>query len=421
MLKIDLMDVYFSKWKKSDFLVYSLFAILTALSMCGFYTIPIYYAYFCILLYIIVGKRWIGVKGDILLVLFIISAAIGLVMNTPPSIFRSWERLGAFILLLLCVSPLIYSRKLFEMRVKLFVCSLYVLTLLSVASFICYPLEINFMKTRDLGVLEIRSGTFSGLLNHSMTLGPVSAIATIFMLWNCLSQRKPLIKILYAIVALLSFLSCLLSASRGAVIACVLGVICLLWMLYRSNLSNLWKYIIGAVVIVLFISLNFPNYTQMLVEKQYRNVERGGSMFASREEKWENRIEEFKSSPLLGIGFASISLDSSDAIDYDIRRYTNDAFSQSGVVEPGSSYLAVLSMTGIIGFIFLWTSVFKKVFAIYKDKQSFCILCLSILACMLVYFFSEGVILASGNYFCFFFWLLIGVIGGIVKNKRYAK
>lgn len=421
MLKIDLMDVYFSKWKKSDFLVYSLFAILTALSMCGFYTIPIYYAYFCILLYIIVGKRWIGVKGDILLVLFIISAAIGLVMNTPPSIFRSWERLGAFILLLLCVSPLIYSRKLFEMRVKLFVCSLYVLTLLSVASFICYPLEINFMKTRDLGVLEIRSGTFSGLLNHSMTLGPVSAIATIFMLWNCLSQRKPLIKILYAIVALLSFLSCLLSASRGAVIACVLGVICLLWMLYRSNLSNLWKYIIGAVVIVLFISLNFPNYTQMLVEKQYRNVERGGSMFASREEKWENRIEEFKSSPLLGVGFASISLDSSDAVNYDIRKYTNDTFAQRGVIEPGSSYLAVLSMTGIIGFIFLWTSVFKKVFAIYKDKQSFCILCLSILACMLVYFFSEGVILASGNYFCFFFWLLIGVIGGIVKNKRYAK
>lgn len=414
------MDIYFFKWKKSDFVVYSLFAVFAVLSICGFYTIPIYYAYFCLFLYIIVGKRWIGAKSDILLLLFIISAAIGLVMNTPPSIFRSWERLGAFILLLLCVSPLIYSRKLFEMRVKLFVCSLYVLTLLSVASFICYPLDINFMKTRDLGVLEIRSGTFSGLLNHSMTLGPVSAIATIFMLWNCLSRHTPIVKILYAIAALLCFFSCLLSASRSAVIACVLSAICLLWLLYRTNLSKLWKYVLATAFIVIFVFVNFSDYTQMLVEKQLRNVEGRGSMFASREEKWENRIEEFKSSPLLGIGFASISLDSSDAANYDIRKYTNDTFAQRGVIEPGSSYLAVLSMTGIVGFVLLWLSVLKKTFVVYKIQHPLCILCISTLSCMLVYFFSEGVILSAGNYFCFFFWLLMGVITGIEKNKRYA-
>lgn len=396
--------------------IYFLIAALAGLSICGFYTVSIYYSYCIILLYILFKKKLEGLKCDVLLLLFIFSAIVGLIMNSPPSIFRSWERLGAFILLLLCVSPLIYSIRLFQMRMYLFISSLYVLSLLSMASFVCYPLDINYMYRHDLGYLEIRSGTFSGLFNHSMTLGPASALSVIFMLWNCLSKRAIWVKVVYAVCALICFFSCILSASRGAVMACIIGVICLLCIRYRSELGRLFNYSIIVIIVGVFISLNFTDYTAMLYEKQIGNIEKGGT-FASREEKWTNRIEEFKSSPLLGVGFASISLDSSDAQNYDLKGLTNDTFSQRGVVEPGSSYLAVLSMTGIIGFILLWTSVFKIVFSVYKNRHSFSALCLSILACMLLYYIVEGPILAAGNYFCFIFWLLMGVLQGLSKYK----
>ena len=74
-----------------------------------------------------------------------------------------------------------------------------------------------------------------------------------------------------------------------------------------------------------------------------------GGTFSSRESLWMARIAEIKSHPLTGVGFCCVD-----------PRLT-PVNTQTGVIEPGSSWLAIFSMTGILGFL-SFIIVFYKTF-----------------------------------------------------------
>ena len=120
----------------------------------------------------------------------------------------------------------------------------------------------------------------------------------------------------------------------------------------------------------------------------------------TRETLWNDRIREFHSSPIFGVGFASQSNLLSETKSGEL----------GGKIEPGSTYLMVLSMTGVIGmmallFFFLkplmslnfWT----RVYSIERYKLAAYIF-------FLVHFVAEGYIFSSGSLLACVFWLLVG-------------
>jgi O-antigen ligase len=113
---------------------------------------------------------------------------------------------------------------------------------------------------------------------------------------------------------------------------------------------------------------------------------------------WAARLEEYMSSPVIGVGFQQQRI---------YRKDTDENF-----LEPGSSYLAVLSMTGtvgLIGFVWLVVSLFSSLFTstsavptAYQD------LLRGWTAFFAVHLIIEGYIFACGSLLCFLFWLTAG-------------
>jgi hypothetical protein len=167
-----------------------------------------------------------------------------------------------------------------------------------------------------------------------------------------------------------------------------------------------------AILIVVAGALTYPvwsKYTTGVVEKNEGSI-RAGGITSSREEHWEYRWREFKSSPIIGIGFSSIKEGTVDL--------------ETGVVETGNSWLAILSMTGILGFAAFFT-VFSgaarriKLYILKADAPSYCFVG-ALLAFYAIHMIAEGYIFGAGNFLFFNLWLTIGMAYAIpAANRRH--
>lgn len=145
--------------------------------------------------------------------------------------------------------------------------------------------------------------------------------------------------------------------------------------------------------------LTFPLWERAadgVIKKQEGNV-KAGSQFNSRGSKWDARIEEFAGSPVFGVGFSAQDPDGKD--EYDKR---------NGTIEPGSSWLAVLSMTGAVGFVLIVLMLVFPLFYLRDNPNPFNALLLGLLVFFFLSFIAEGYIFAGGNPLCFIAWLVFG-------------
>lgn len=346
-----------------------------------------------------------GVRlGNVYVLLLIFACIVSLLLNNVPSFFRAWQRLGVYIFILVMISPLLISRDAVIFKSKLFIYIWLITSILSVGSFFSYYLGINFFKVNGTE-LELGAGTFGGLMNHSMALGPSSALSTIF-LFVCAILTKTKAKRYYYIAALLCLGACFLSASRAAVGASVVGCLVALASINKNHLSRTFKILF---IIVAIGAVTFPIWggvTDFVMQKQEMNIEMGGTM-ASREDKYGARIEEFESSPIWGIGYCTVN----PQLD-NVNR-------ENGQIEPGSSWLAIASMTGIFGLLVmipLCVSSIKKARRIKDDFWR------GTLSGMMVFFILhmavEGYIFAPKSYLSLIFWLLISIIDGKYYFER---
>lgn len=340
------------------------------------------------------------------IVLFLLACFLSILFNSPPEYFRAWQRFGVYLFILLIMSPVFVSNTTNFCRLRLLNIQLLLCAVLSIGSFFAFFLGINFF-IRNNEVLEIRSGSFSGFFNHSMVLGPIAGISTIYLMSlifndNLKKYRK------YLIVGMICCLGAtLLSASRMAIVSTLFGCLVSLFCYYKENIYKYLKKII--VIIVLSVS-TFPIWgglTDFVMEKQNNNI-KSGSMLYSRSSKIEARLNEFEDSPIFGIGFASVNP------KYDkVNKVT-------GQVEPGSSWLAVLSMIGILGlfpFLSIIIVFLKKSFQL-KNKY-YSMLFTGILVFFIFHMIAEGYILAPGSFINLFFWLLLGAIYAVDYKEKY--
>ena len=396
-----------------SFIRHNWFSLLVVLITSSLFIVPlpnnqmVYY----LLLVILAGLSIIrSQRVYIPAIVLLIACALSIICGNAAPLFRSWERLGLFALLFFAFFPVFQSQYFDRLRSKTFPMMLCVVIFTSIGSFIGYFFGINYMgRNRDTLNSIDTVGWFGGLTSQSMTLSPICAIALTTLVWFLIERAKTKkVKIIVSCAAFASFCCMLLTASRGGNIAGIAGVAVVLFLKYKNSIGKILR--VGFIVFSLSVILSpvYMPYAEKVLTKQRKN-ESQGSTFASRENRWRHRFEEFSEYPVFGYGFAAI----------DTKNY-GEYMPSTGTIEPGSSWLAILSMTGLAGmasFLALLVPAMKKLYRkVNRKSGQYALLHLGIIAVFMVHFFVEGYVFAAGGGLCVLFWFFFGCACSYVRN-----
>lgn len=252
-------------------------------------------------------------------------------------------------------------------------------------------------------------GVYFGLMGHTMLLAPVAALAAI----DLFTSRERYSQRVYAVLMVLCTVTCIGAGSRGAVVGMTAGI--LTHVTHRKQ---------GFMVLLLAaLGLAGASLIQLNQVTNDRGVTvGGGGFFAELAKKgtsdtrghlWAARIREYTASPVVGVGFQQQRI---------YREDTDEKF-----LEPGSSYLAVLSMTGTLGTVgflammaSIWSSLFGPSSCVPGELKD---VLRGWMAFFSVHFLIEGYVFACGSLLCFLFWLTAGCAlslhhQGLRRNAR---
>ena len=358
-------------------------------------SLTLYYGLLFVVLIVYLPAR--GLKWDLYLSLFICASLISILLNSIPSVFNAEGRLISFLIVAGLASPLIVNEKLKVFRLKVFTYFNRAILLVVSLSFLAHFSGINSGQG---------GSGFQGLTNHSMTMGSIAALSLLISIGQSYTADISLNeKRIYILVALMSFIIMLLAGSRGAVLGALIALIGYFFKMYQSRLGKFIQIIFIALFFLVATYGVWSDFSDTLVFKSSASIESTGGLTGSRDDYWEYRVKEFKESPLYGVGFSAIKY---------------GEVSESGGVEPGSSWLAIFSMTGIIGgivFSLLIISLFKKLF-FSQSTQTNAPFLFAVLMFFMVHWLFEGYMLASGTFESFYAWLILGVISLYNKSEQ---
>lgn len=356
-------------------------------------------------------------QSKILFFLLILACVISIIFNDIPPKYQPWPRFVIFVGTILLISPAVSSNLLDRFRVNTFNLLMKLCCLVSVISLFCYFAGFNAMRNDAVGQ--------GGATVHSMIMGPIAGLSILYTLFYLLILRQKRNKngYLYIIVLGISFIMLLLARSRGAFAATLMGTFALFLFISKFKGSQFSKFFpLIALLTVICIPI-WTRFSDSIVEK-FESGEETGSYTSSRDALWEDRFDEFKKSPIYGIGFSYVPEDNS--IQWWYNRFTqanhNNPEADSSIfkgkaVEPGSGWLGVLSMTGLLGFCCFSLIVLNTLNLLCKlVKRPTSDKIFSLYGAILIFFslhlIIEGYVLSAGNFLFFIFWLLFGATYG---------
>jgi O-antigen ligase len=322
-----------------------------------------------------------------------------IVLNEVPEFFRAPERLLAFAIVLATVGPLVDAKLLSQFKVSLFDS----INRLNVILVICSLLSILLRLPFSSG----ESGN-TGLFSHSMILGPFAALAALYSYQKFHVSVDRAHRIQHLLIILIGISTCLAAGSRAALLGLSIAMAAMTTIYYRRYSGKLATT--GPLIILALIA-TAPIWFELSTGVQDKFVYSAGegSIFISRINLWENRLIEFESSPIFGIGFASVA-------EFNVGWFDLE----TGGVEPGSSWLGVLSMTGLLGASSLIILLSKQVQFIVRgmgnNSEYTYLFCVTVF--MFMHMFFEGYIFAAGSTLGLYFWLTLGVIGVRMQRSR---
>lgn len=168
------------------------------------------------------------------------------------------------------------------------------------------------------------------------------------------------------------------------------------------------KYLIVALFLVVISSPVWYPYTEKVREKTEARNAMGGQ-FSSRDDMWNARKAEFESNPVLGIGFSSVDL-----------KKSSDSVRANGGIEPGTSWLFMLSSVGLLGTLFFAILALKPIIKYMFNAKRYplqLLLVITLLVWRSIHLFAEGYIMAAGDFSFLHVWILIALANVIVDNK----
>lgn len=329
---------------------------------------------------------------------FLVAAFLSIAFNKIPVFFQPYQRFAIFIIVMGLIGPLIFNNQLIKFRIQLGNMLNNSILIMVVLSFIGIAAGLPTMIGR---------GGFAGLFNHSMMLGPMSAIAIIVALHKAYLSGNRNKYWFFILLAAIAFVTCVAAGSRSALLGGIAGS---LFFYYKLNQGKITRFVRVVLVIVSLGILSFPvwePYTERMMEKITYSEEKGDAL-VTRTALWEMRIKEFRSSPWLGVGFA--------AVDTEISTKFQE---KDGKVEPGSSWLAILSMTGILGLVPILFLVLSNIVFLIRDDSDPASSAIvgGIFFLFIVHMIAEGYALSAGSGLFFYFWLTMGTIG-VMKRQQ---
>lgn len=316
-------------------------------------------------------------------------------------IIHSWEKFLGFLMLMIIFGPLLKSPTSISFKLKLFNIFKGFILIFTLLSFLVFILGLKLDKTTGSG--------FSGIANDSMTLAPLAAISSLFCLEKLLNIERKLQfnGVFYTLMLTASIVTTLLSASRGAIIAMCFSLLSFVILKNKQNIKGAIKYIL-IIITFLFLIIYFNPHsimsnltTKMKAREEIENVTSG------RDKMWEDRINDFYSSPIFGVGFLQMRETSNSKIDFE-----------TGNTESGSGWLTLLASTGIIGTLIFIKMIIGPILFIWRRN----IMQYSILVAIAVFFsihtLIEGYTLSFGNPLSVFMWLNIAIMQIVMTNKQ---
>lgn len=359
---------------------------------------PLYYVFLILAFIFIYVKEYVECGSKAMIGLYLV-CALSIIVNNVPTFFHPWGRLFTFILLTLLVSPTVQSNAFVEFRSSIVATILYLLQIVIFASFL-YGITGG-------GYKHIY---FQGITTHSMMIGPFAGMTIMYCTLKILSNQHNRTQIIFNSTLIICAAFCLLqAASRTAFIGTLISLLVMLSSFYRHSIGKYFK-----IVIILIIALSFtsPLWSGYLDKITQKNQGKETSLSVdSREDHWNQRISEFEKSPLFGIGFSSVDTSNlSVGSTFDV---------ENGRVETGSSWLSILSMTGLFGFLIflgIYMNALKKAWQMNTHSSLLSSLFTALLSFWLIHMVAEGYIFAGGNSLAFLVWLTIGTIYGISND-----
>lgn len=343
--------------------------------------------------------------------LLYITCILSIVANVIPPEYRAWERFTLFVIVTFIASPFIQSNFFDKFRIITFKYIQYLLIAVIV-------LSIPAFVTGERGTTG-----FEGFTSHSMIISSVAAMVIMTLVY--LFYSKKLSKKIIIPLLVLSFPMLLLGASRIALAGCFCS---LLFFFYKINKSNIAQFMKVTIAVVVLLGATYPIWNTYLSGIETKNAaidEETGEvdLTSSRNVLWEQRLKEFQSSPAVGIGFCYAPYVAS--IDKDTGKI-EFADTDTGMIEPGSGWLGILSMTGLFGLlciVAIWIRSFYMCAKMERKDFYFSIYLSSLLVFYTIQMIAEGGIYSAGGFDCFIIWILLGAIQASwnITNSRNSK
>ena len=335
-------------------------------------------------------------RVDVPLAVYLCVCALSVAVCRPDGAFMAVPKLALFVLMLAAIGPLVVSAGLCEMRQRLWRLLLWGLRVIVVLSFIVYV---------TAAIVDVHSRLYdfipyadrAGITNERIMLSAISALVAVDALWKATlaggtGRRRRMWLIALAAAA---FLTLMQAASRMALIGCVAAMLYVAVAHRRYILAHRKALFIAVAGATFILILGATFFSQAILQKLSWDFE-AGSLFRSRSELWSDRWGEFLDNPVLGLGFHAFDRCTLPTAD------PNWTPVGGGPLEPGSSWLTLLSQTGLVGFgafaLWLGSWLLRQI----RQRHGYTI---AMAIMLLITGISEGWLTYTGGLVFLCFWL----------------
>ncbi len=359
------------------------------LTMAGYFLLGVAF------LYTAISGRQIATAG----MLFILCCLPGAWFSEQSD--NSMQKFGGLALLVMVAGPVVQGEKASKLRSGAWTTALFLTVVIGTASCLWWWLR--------LPVLGL--GSFSGVTVHANTLGPLAGLGGIIAVSKSIFSRKQT-QIVWLFLAGACCFSCVASAARVSIVAMLVSLAVVVILERRKIQLNLVTVSLLGIVLCWsgyhFVESKevFSNATGSLQEKGFENT---------RELLWNARLKEFMDHPYWGVGIGIGEGGEDEGVALDDRGKVN--------VEPGSSYLAIASMTGLsgitgFGILFLWVGG-KWISRYHFLPPRHAALLFGVGVFMALDGVAEGWVLAVGSPLCLIFWIWLGIVLDSVNLPQF--
>lgn len=272
--------------------------------------------------------------------------------------------------------------------------------LATLANFYAKLSGVNMVRTDKYMVAMGRVTEFSGFSTHPMWTSCAAALSA--MLFTSLSFRDDRLgafkRVVYYAMILISLYVTIISASRAAFFLALLCMAIVIKMQVRKLGAMVKCFFLIGVTSLFFAPVLMDNSQAMMNKKNALEVTVENT---SRDVLWAQRMAEFESSPIIGIGFAAHGVGADKMV---------------GRFESGGSYVGVLAQAGVIGFIVVFLILGSAMVTPNKiGENPNLILIYASFLFFITHCVVEGYMIQAGWYLCLIMWLVVGVM---IEHKQ---